>query len=290
MPPSQGPLIPRRRLGHELRKLREAAGLQLVDAAKRLECSPSKVSRLENGQGLPKLRDVRDLLDLYQVRDQRLHTRLMGLTTASQDQGWWSDHPDMSPSNFGNFISLESAADEIKWYSGFAISGLIQIPEYTRDIFTKNYPDATENDIEQFIEIRTKRQRFVLDRLGELRITAVIDECALHRVVHSRRVMREQLSALIEYTTHDGVDLRIFPFTAGYNLGIQCDYAIFTFNNDIDQDTVYQELSGGDRLSVQETEVRRYTEIFTNLLSKCPDRDTSRRLIGEIMKQNYQKE
>ncbi|MFC0439187.1 helix-turn-helix transcriptional regulator [Kutzneria buriramensis] len=290
MPPSQGPLIPRRRLGHELKRLRESAGLQLVNAAKRLECSPSKVSRLENGQGLPKLRDVRDLLDLYQVRDQRMRTRLLNLATASQDQGWWSDLPDMSPSNLGNFISLESAADEMKVYTGFAIPGLIQTPEYTREIFSKNYPAATENEIEQFIEIRAKRQQLVVERLGELQITAVVDEGVLHRVVHSRAVMRAQLATLLDYARHDRVDLRIFPFSAGYNQGIQCDYAIFAFHNEIDQDTVYQELSGGDRLSVQETEVRRYSDIFTNLLSNCPDQESSRRLIGEIMEQNYQKE
>jgi hypothetical protein len=39
------------------------------------------------------------------------------------------------------------------------------------------------------------------------------------------------------------MDLRIFPYSTGYSLGIQCNYVIFTFDNDTDQDTVYQELS-----------------------------------------------
>ena len=284
MPPSQGPLIPRRRLGHELRKLREAAGLQLVDAARRLECSPSKVSRLENGQGLPKLRDVRDLLDLYEVRDHRLRTRLQSLATASQDEGWWSDHPEAWPPNLGSYISLESAATGMQWFSGFAISGLVQIPDYCREIFRNNFPEAPDSEIDQLVEIRGRRQRYVLDRLGELQITGVIDECALHRVVDSTKTMRRQLAALIDFAQHDSVDLRVYPYTAGYNLGIQCNYVIFTFDNDTDQDTVYQELSGGDRFSATESEVKKYQDIFSNLLSKCPDHKSSLDLIEKVMR------
>ncbi|MDQ3152316.1 MAG: helix-turn-helix domain-containing protein, partial [Actinomycetota bacterium] len=51
--------MPRRRLGAELRNLREQAGLKIEDIAAELECSPSKVSRLETGKGIPKSRDVR---------------------------------------------------------------------------------------------------------------------------------------------------------------------------------------------------------------------------------------
>ncbi|MFI9385102.1 helix-turn-helix domain-containing protein [Kutzneria sp. NPDC052558] len=288
MPPSQGPLIPRRRLGHELRKLREAAGMQLVDAAKRLECSPSKVSRLETGQGLPKLRDVRDLLDLYEVRDHRLRTRLQNLATASQEDAWWSDHPEAWPPNMGSYISLESAATGMQSFSGFAVPGLVQIPAYCREIFRNNFPEAPDSEIDQLVEIRGRRQQYVIDRLGELQVTGVIDESVLHRVVHSPETMRRQLDHLINFARHDSVELRIFPYTAGYNLGIQSNYIIFTFDSDTDRDTVYQELSGDDRFSAQESEVKRYQDIFVNLLSKCPDQKSSLDLIEKVMKSNYE--
>ncbi|MGH3672988.1 MAG: helix-turn-helix domain-containing protein, partial [Pseudonocardiaceae bacterium] len=64
MSPVRGPVVPRRRLGAELRTLRERAGLTIDEVAKELECSVSKVSRLETGQGIPKSRDVRDLVEL----------------------------------------------------------------------------------------------------------------------------------------------------------------------------------------------------------------------------------
>src|SRR5215470_10308698 len=72
MPPMRGPAVPRRRLGSELRRLREESGLLIEDVAETLECSTSKISRLENGKGIPKIRDVRDMLGRYGVTDSRL--------------------------------------------------------------------------------------------------------------------------------------------------------------------------------------------------------------------------
>jgi hypothetical protein len=100
--------------------------------------------------------------------------------------------------------------------------------------------------------------------------------------------MRRQLDTLIDFAEHDGVDLRIFPFTGGYNLGIQCNYVIFTFDNDTDQDTVYQELSGGDRFSAQENEVKKYQDIFASLLTRCPDHKSSLELIEKVKRTNYE--
>jgi DNA-binding XRE family transcriptional regulator len=52
-------------LGGRLRQLRQAAGLSQQQAAAALECSDSKVSRIETGEVLPTTRDVRDLAGLY---------------------------------------------------------------------------------------------------------------------------------------------------------------------------------------------------------------------------------
>ena len=52
----------RRRLGAELRRLRGNADMRLDEVGRKLSCSTSKISRLENGKGIPKPRDVEDLL------------------------------------------------------------------------------------------------------------------------------------------------------------------------------------------------------------------------------------
>jgi transcriptional regulator with XRE-family HTH domain len=65
----RSPTIRRRRLGVELRRHREAAGITIDVVAERLGCSSSKVSRIETGHTGAALRDVHDILDIYGVRE-----------------------------------------------------------------------------------------------------------------------------------------------------------------------------------------------------------------------------
>jgi transcriptional regulator with XRE-family HTH domain len=66
---SRRPHIPseakRRALGAELRRLRTAAGLHLDDAARILECTPAKISRIETGGCDIRPKELRELLDGY---------------------------------------------------------------------------------------------------------------------------------------------------------------------------------------------------------------------------------
>jgi Domain of unknown function (DUF5753)/Helix-turn-helix domain len=61
VPGIKSPTVRRRRLASELRRLREAAKLTCEDVAERLECSASKISRIETGRVAVSPRDVRDL-------------------------------------------------------------------------------------------------------------------------------------------------------------------------------------------------------------------------------------
>jgi transcriptional regulator with XRE-family HTH domain len=58
-------------LGYRLRQLRQTAGLSKRRVAAALECSTSKVSRIETGEILPSTRDVRDLAELYRADPQQ---------------------------------------------------------------------------------------------------------------------------------------------------------------------------------------------------------------------------
>src|SRR6266581_3197448 len=63
----RSPTVRRRRLAAELRRLREAARLTCDEVAEHLECSASKISRVETGRVSVSPRDVRDMLGLYGV-------------------------------------------------------------------------------------------------------------------------------------------------------------------------------------------------------------------------------
>ena len=61
-----GPLGPRRAIATNLKRLREESGQSLNDVATPLMISTSKLSRLENAQGKPNPRDIRDLISPLQ--------------------------------------------------------------------------------------------------------------------------------------------------------------------------------------------------------------------------------
>lgn len=285
--PTQGPLIPRRRLGAALRELREAAELHLDAAAAHLECSTSKISRLETGQGIPKARDIRDLLDLYKVDDQRTRDRLLRLAGDGRRQGWWEEISRNVPAALGAYISLESEADSVSTFTSFALHGLVQTEEYARGIFESIFTAAEPGEIEKAVQIRLGRQENQRSREVPLSLRMVLDEAALYRVVGDAHVMRDQLHRLLEFTEMSEVSFRIAPFSIGHHLALQCSYAIFQFDDDIDRNAVNIELSGGDTWLEQEIEVAKYLGLYNGLFRRCPDEAQSRDLILTVLKDRY---
>src|SRR5689334_13023878 len=85
-----GPTAVRMLLGARLRKLREAAGVSREDAGYAIRSSESKISRLELGRSTFKLRDVRDLLDLYEVSPDE-HATLLVMAGLANAAAWWQD-------------------------------------------------------------------------------------------------------------------------------------------------------------------------------------------------------
>src|SRR5438034_11766337 len=84
----RSPTVRRRRLGLELRRLREAAGVTIDVVAERLECSSSKISRIETGHTGATPRDVRDMLAVYGV-DGTAAEQLVQVAREARLRRWW---------------------------------------------------------------------------------------------------------------------------------------------------------------------------------------------------------
>jgi transcriptional regulator with XRE-family HTH domain len=225
VPISQGPLLPRRRLGVELKKLREDAKLRLDDVANQLMISNSKLSRLENGQGIPQLRDVRDLINFYQVAGTPLAERLMRWTREGRRQGWWHDYSNVLDEQTDAYLALESGASVMRTFAPTVLPGLLQTEDYARALLRETKPRHTDKEVDQLVQVRLRRQQLFLHAEEPLRLLAVVDESVLHRVVGSKEVMRHQLETLIELSRLPNVTIQVFPFDAGAHEGM-----IGTFN------------------------------------------------------------
>jgi len=103
------PTVRRRRLGSELRRLREAAGLTCEQAGDHVDCSASKISRMETARVPARVVDVQALCRLYQASEE--HTAaLVALARESKTEGWWQRFDGVLPDWFGTYVGLEAEA------------------------------------------------------------------------------------------------------------------------------------------------------------------------------------
>ena len=71
----EGPTLRRRRLGAELKRAREDAGLTQENVSRHFEWHSAKVTRIETARVAVTARDVKDLLALYGVDDENTAKR-----------------------------------------------------------------------------------------------------------------------------------------------------------------------------------------------------------------------
>ena len=105
MASAQSPTVRRRRLALELRRLRESAKLTCEEVAERLECSASKISRVETGRVSVSPRDVRDMLEIYGAPPEQRDS-LVQLARDSRQKGWWHAYGDTVQPHFATYLGL----------------------------------------------------------------------------------------------------------------------------------------------------------------------------------------
>ena len=183
MPEVRSPALQRRELGALLRALRTERGLTVEQVAERLLCSPSKVSRMETGQGAT-ARDIRDLCELYGVADAAERDRLMTLAKEGKRPARWQRY-DLA---YARYAELEEEAVAIAAFQSSVVHGLLHTADYARAGHEGAMPRLDPDRIELQIEAKLARQR-ILTRDDPPRFDVVLDEAALHRMVGGRQVM-----------------------------------------------------------------------------------------------------
>ena len=294
MSPARGPVVPRRRLGAELRALREQAGLTIDEVAKALECSVSKVSRLETGQGIPYRRDVRDLLDRYGIADPARRDRLMRWVRDGNRQGWWDDFSDvlapdpenpLLPDNLSRYVALEQDASEVRTFEAMVVHGLLQTEDYARALFN-TLSTANEEATERLVELRMRRQRRLYADEDLLIVHMVLDEAVLYRSVGGPQVMRQQLARLLTDAQRPNITLRVLPFSIGAHRSVSGSFVVLAFADTDDNDLVYIEGHVGDLYLEKEHDVEVYEELFDVLVGQCLTVDQSAKLIADVLGEN----
>jgi transcriptional regulator with XRE-family HTH domain len=274
--PSRQPTLARRQLGVELRRLRDAAGLTIERVAQHLECSDSKISRIERGQVSATPRDVGDMLDLYPVDDWK-REELVQLARQARRRPWWEvEFHDLPLA----YASYEAAARTIRTYQVQLVPGLLQTEDYARAVLRALRPGLEPPDVEGRIEVRI-RQQAILTRPEPPGVHAVLDEAVLRRPVGSAAVMRQQLERLLTWIEHPNVTVQILPFAAGEHAGMDGAFVLFGFGGPPEMDVVYLENTTNDFLLEEGDAVARYRVLFGHLREQALDPEESRAVISK---------
>jgi len=279
---SASPVVRRRRLAAELRRLRLAASKTLDDAAEHLECSPTKVSRIESGHVGARIQDVRDLADLYEVTGPEREA-LLDLVRQSRRKGWWYAYADMISDSFQTLIGLEDEATTIWTYENHLIPGLLQIPGYARALMTTR-PDTPLDLIERGLQLRATRQA-VLAREDGPQFSAVIDEAALRRGAGGPQVMDEQYEHLIVMTNSPTVTVQVLPLGAGAHPGGSFPFVILGFADPADPRVAYAELLTAEFYLDRAEDVGRYLAEFDYLRGRALTPADSLTLIRQLQQE-----
>ncbi|MDQ0776149.1 transcriptional regulator with XRE-family HTH domain [Streptomyces aurantiacus] len=195
------------RLGTELRKLRERAGLTLRGAAQTLGISESRLSSTEAGRVGVSAERVRRLAGEYACDDAALVEALAAMAS-ERGRGWWEAYRGLLPHGFLDLAELELRAAYLKSFENVRIPGLLQTEEQVRATYASPVSTLGEEQIEARVAFRLRRQTV----LEEAEYEVVIHEAALRVRLADRKAAQRQLLHILEQSERPQVGLRVVPF------------------------------------------------------------------------------
>lgn len=277
--PQPSPL--RQKLGIELRRLREAAGMSADQAASELEISASTISRAETGAVQPHPRDVDAMCQLYGVQDDRKREAVVALARQSRQRGWWYKHRKELSDELLNYVVVESGAATISSFQTMIVPGALQTPEYTKvlsDVLVSTEPPET---VEQHIELRAKRQQELFSG-DKHSVHIILDEQVLTRPIGTPEMRRAQLELLLEVSESDAVTFQVVPMSVGAYAGLGGSFTLFGFAPPIELDIVHVENHARNYMVESEDTIHYYEVVFQRVQKAALPVPDTRALVKQI--------
>jgi transcriptional regulator with XRE-family HTH domain len=207
------PTMRQRRLGRELRRLREAADLTATEAGALLNGNQARISNTEAGRYAVSAERVRAMARAYGCADEQLIEALTEMT-GGRAKGWWDDYAGILPTDWLDLPEVECHATAIRIGSVIHMPGLLQTRDHARAVFDEGVPPLTPPEIEHRVSHRIKRQGVVYGD-PPTPVTSVVHEAALRMGFGGPAVARGQLEHLLTMSEHAHITVLIIPFGSG---------------------------------------------------------------------------
>ncbi|MFE9818483.1 helix-turn-helix transcriptional regulator [Streptomyces sp. NBC_00236] len=253
--------------GWELRRLREAAGLNQGQLGEIIFCTGSLIGQIETTRKLP-TRDFSERVDAALGTDGTF-SRLMGLVLRSQLPTWFQPYAEM-----------EAKAAYISTYQAQLVYGLLQTEGYARALLGVDYPDR----IDEMAAARLDRQR-ILGRENPPALWIVMSEAALLQEVGGRDVMREQLGRLLGLRNDPWVQVQVLPFDVGQHTGMMGSFTLLRFEDD--PDLFYVESYDQGHMTANPSVIKERSVGYARLQATALSPEDSALLIARVMEERY---
>jgi transcriptional regulator with XRE-family HTH domain len=277
------PSVRRRRLGSELRRLREAHFYDLEEVAERLGLAPSPLSRIEMSIAPLRTTYLAAMFEMYGILDPEQRQVMSDMARNGHRKGWWGTYDDVLPTGMDIYAGLEAEATALQVFENRVIHGLLQTEHYARTVLATMHMKHNYQQIERAVELRIQRQR-ALTQVDPLRLWLILDETAIGHMVGSPEIMHGQLTHLLEANSWPNVTLQVLPLSSGVHPGLSGSFTILEFSERTDSDVVYTEGVAGQAYLERKSEVQACQENFEELRAAALSPSDSARLIGRMAK------
>ncbi|MCH0538500.1 helix-turn-helix transcriptional regulator [Streptomyces sp. MUM 203J] len=282
MPPNAPPTARRRRLGTELRRLRERAGMTATNAAALISANQSRISNIEAGRYGVSAERVRALAANYECVDKALVEALAGMTGERGRRGWWEEYRDRLPARMLDLAELEHHGHRLRTAHIANLPGLLQTFEHARAVCRQVVPELSPPEVEHRASFRIKRQT-VLFREDPVPYQAVLHEAGLRMQFGGRATARAQLKHLLAMSEREHITLLVIPFAAGAFAG--STQPLYYVHGAVPQlDTVQLDQSHGPVFLDAEAQLDKYRLVLERLTATALDPKKSQDFIHSIVR------
>ncbi|MGW1050051.1 helix-turn-helix domain-containing protein [Streptomyces sp. NPDC001118] len=282
MAPRSQPTARQVRLGSELRRLREAAGLKAREVAGLLSSTSAQMSQVEAGLAGVSEERVRRLAAHYACPDEAYVESLAAMAT-DRTQGWWEEYRGVLPPVFLDVAETEHHGTFLREVVTSHVPGLLQTPDYARAVFGYMVPELPESELQPRVEHRMRR-RSVLERDTPVPYETIVHEAALRILVSDRHTARVQLREILGAIEREHTTVRVIPFAReGFaGAGIEMMYVGGPLPR---LDTVLRDAPHGTAFIDAESQLARFRALLNKVGKAALEPVASRDLIHRMTKE-----
>jgi transcriptional regulator with XRE-family HTH domain len=282
-----GTSAPLRRLGAELRRLRESAGRTQTDVGKAIGRTHATLVNWERGKTKISKSDLVCLLAELRVPvDVRKELERLR-ADFGRGAGHWVVYG--LPEWLKPLVSFEEDAVAETTFEAVVIPGLLQTEDYARAVQLMGRHATSRTNAIPRIAARLKRQER-LTEASPLRLHAVIAESALRLEVGGRTVISAQIEKLLEAADSANITIQVLPASAGAHPALTGNFTVLHFDDPkVDPPLGYFDGPQGGHLVSDEGDVAAMITMFNDVHEMALNEADSASMLTAILKEHRRK-